>query len=62
MTAAPRCGFCGRSVAEVRHLLQGEAGVHICDGCVERAHERIQRKGRPRCARGRPCGLRRRGR
>jgi ATP-dependent Clp protease ATP-binding subunit ClpX len=47
MTTAPRCGFCGRSVAEVRHLLQGEAGVHICDGCVERAHERIQRKSPP---------------
>jgi ATP-dependent Clp protease ATP-binding subunit ClpX len=43
-TAAPRCGFCGRSVTEVRHLLQGEAGVHICDGCVERAHERLQRR------------------
>ena len=28
-------------------MLQGEAGVHICDGCVERAHERVSRAASP---------------
>jgi ATP-dependent Clp protease ATP-binding subunit ClpX len=28
-------------------MLQGEAGVHICDGCVERAHERVKRVATP---------------
>jgi len=44
---APRCGFCGRPVTEVRRLLSGEAGVHICDACVGRAQEKLQRRPAP---------------
>jgi ATP-dependent Clp protease ATP-binding subunit ClpX len=38
----PNCAFCGRSASEVRRLLQGEGGAHICDDCVSRAHERLK--------------------
>ena len=50
MTAEPpSCGFCGRSAPAVRRLLQGESGIHICDACVARAQERLQRgRARPR--------------
>ncbi|MBW6455550.1 MAG: ATP-dependent Clp protease ATP-binding subunit ClpX [Trueperaceae bacterium] len=40
--ALPTCAFCGRSAPEVRRLLQGEGGAHICDECVGRAHERLK--------------------
>jgi len=28
------CSFCGKSQAEVRKMIAGPAGVHICDSCV----------------------------
>lgn len=28
------CSFCGKSAAEVRKMIAGPAGVHICDSCV----------------------------
>ncbi len=35
--AQPRCNFCGRTHAEVRHLVAAENGMtHICNDCVER--------------------------
>ena len=40
--AAPNCSFCGRAAPEVRRLLQGVDGVHICDACVAQAHERLR--------------------
>ncbi len=46
-TALPRCAFCGRSVTEVGQLLQGEGGTHICDACVDRAHQRLHQHPAP---------------
>ncbi len=28
------CSFCGKSAAEVKKMIAGPAGVHICDSCV----------------------------
>ena len=42
----PSCSFCGRPAGEVRRLLQGQGGAHICDACVARAQERLQRRER----------------
>ena len=28
------CSFCGRSKAEIEHLVAGPAGVYICDSCI----------------------------
>ena len=28
------CSFCGRSKAEIEHLIAGPAGVYICDSCI----------------------------
>jgi len=29
------CSFCGKSDEEVKKLVAGPAGIHICDGCVD---------------------------
>lgn len=42
----PSCSFCGRPAGEVRRLLQGQGGAHICEACVARAQERLQRRER----------------
>ena len=41
-----RCSFCGKSEKETHRMIQGPAGVRICDECVRpvsythlRAHE-----------------------
>ena len=35
--AQPRCNFCGRTHAEVKHLVAAENGMtHICNDCVGR--------------------------
>lgn len=40
--AQPRCNFCGRSHAEVRHLIAAENGfTHICSDCVARISEEL---------------------
>jgi len=31
----PRCSFCGRARSEVKTLIAGPDGLHICDECVE---------------------------
>ncbi|HQL69539.1 MAG TPA: ClpX C4-type zinc finger protein, partial [Bacteroidales bacterium] len=36
-----KCSFCGRKENEVGLLLTGD-DAHICDDCVERAHQIIQ--------------------
>lgn len=30
-----RCSFCGRTDAQVEHLLAGPRGIYICGGCVD---------------------------
>jgi len=44
-----RCNFCGRTHAEVRHLVAAENGItHICSDCVSRiSHVLAQAKARP---------------
>ncbi|MCL2502508.1 MAG: ATP-dependent Clp protease ATP-binding subunit ClpX [Bacteroidales bacterium] len=37
-----RCGFCGRDEYEVRLLISGEAGISICNDCVEYAMEYVR--------------------
>ena len=42
--AQPRCNFCGRTHAEVRHLVAAENGVsHICSDCVARISDVLVR-------------------
>ncbi|MFF5205770.1 ATP-dependent Clp protease ATP-binding subunit ClpX [Streptosporangium sp. NPDC000396] len=36
------CSFCGKSQKQVRKLIAGPAGVHICDECVELCNELIE--------------------
>ncbi len=47
--AQARCNFCGRTHAEVRHLVAAENGVtHICSDCVTRiSHVLAQTQQRP---------------
>ncbi|MFE3656038.1 ATP-dependent Clp protease ATP-binding subunit ClpX [Streptomyces sp. NPDC059165] len=37
-----KCSFCGKSQKQVRKLIAGPAGVHICDECVELCNELIE--------------------
>ncbi|MCZ7461881.1 ATP-dependent Clp protease ATP-binding subunit ClpX [Streptomyces sp. WMMC940] len=37
-----KCSFCGKSQKQVRRLIAGPAGVHICDECVELCNELIE--------------------
>ncbi|TLQ47467.1 ATP-dependent Clp protease ATP-binding subunit ClpX [Streptomyces marianii] len=37
-----KCSFCGKSQKQVRQLIAGPAGVHICDECVELCNELIE--------------------
>lgn len=42
--AVPRCNFCGRTHAEVKHLIAAENGLtHICSDCVGRISEVLER-------------------
>jgi ATP-dependent Clp protease ATP-binding subunit ClpX len=38
-----QCSFCGRSRAEVKILIAGQEG-HICDHCIEHAHEIVDKE------------------
>jgi len=37
-----RCSFCGKQEREVRRMIQGPAGVRICDECVNLCREILQ--------------------
>lgn len=36
-----RCGFCGRRVEAVTHLVRARGGVYICERCVTQAQETL---------------------
>ena len=38
MTTLLSCGFCGKTQKQVVKLLAGDAGMHICDECVDLCH------------------------
>ncbi len=40
MSKEKKCSFCGRSIAEVKQLIQGP-GVHICDECIRYCSELV---------------------
>ncbi len=42
-----RCSFCGRPIDEVRQLIQGAGGVHICDECVRYCSELVDLDATP---------------
>jgi ATP-dependent Clp protease ATP-binding subunit ClpX len=35
----PYCNFCGKNKHQVKKLLAGNDGTHICDGCVDLCHD-----------------------
>jgi ATP-dependent Clp protease ATP-binding subunit ClpX len=37
-----KCTFCGKNQKQVKRLIAGPAGVHICDECVELCNELIE--------------------
>ena len=37
------CSFCGRSRDEVKILIAGQEG-HICENCIEHAHEIVDKE------------------
>ena len=39
---ALRCSFCGKQEREVRRMIQGPAGVRICDECVNLCRDILQ--------------------
>lgn len=39
MTALLSCGFCGKTQKQVVKLLAGDAGMHICDECVDLCYD-----------------------
>jgi ATP-dependent protease Clp ATPase subunit len=36
-----KCSFCGKSQTEVKKIIAGPAGVHICDECIDLCNEII---------------------
>jgi len=53
----PVCSFCGKPQDQVQHLIQGQFGYFICDGCIELCREIVQE--RSAAARGKAvAGLR----
>jgi ATP-dependent Clp protease ATP-binding subunit ClpX len=45
--SATFCSFCGKPKNEVRKLIAGPGGVHICDSCVTICKNIIDRESRP---------------
>ena len=37
-----RCSFCGKSEKETHRMIQGPAGVRICDECVRLCMEIVE--------------------
>ena len=46
MAGMDKCSFCGRPKDEVNLLIAGVSG-HICDFCIEQAHNIIQEELKP---------------
>jgi len=44
MAKEKKCSFCGRSIGEVKQLIQGP-GVHICDECIRYCGELVDFEG-----------------
>ena len=36
-----KCAFCGKSKEQVKHLIEGDKGVFICNECVENASQML---------------------
>jgi excisionase family DNA binding protein len=39
-----RCSFCGKEQLQVRRLIAGPNGAHICDGCVGLCNEILEKE------------------
>ena len=50
------CSFCGRSRDEVKILIAGQEG-HICENCIEHAHEIIEKEFHQKKSEGKPGTL-----
>ena len=50
-TETVHCSFCGRNRDEVKILIAGTDG-HICENCIEHAHEIIQKEFHQKKAEG----------
>lgn len=37
------CAFCMRSQDQVKHLVGGSSNVYICEECIKRAYEVIEK-------------------
>lgn len=55
-TEAIQCSFCGRKREEVKILIAGQEG-HICEHCIEHAHEIIVKEFHQKKADGKAGGL-----
>ena len=51
-----QCSFCGRSRAEVKILIAGQEG-HICEHCIEHAHEVVNKEFHQKKESGKPGTL-----
>ena len=51
-----QCSFCGRSRAEVKILIAGQEG-HICEHCIEHAHEVVNKEFHQKKEAGKPGTL-----
>lgn len=47
---SPRCGFCGKPHTEVAQLVAG-LGAYICDTCIDRCHDILNKELPHRAAR-----------
>jgi ATP-dependent Clp protease ATP-binding subunit ClpX len=38
------CSFCGRASFEVEQMFEGVNGAHICNNCIETAHNILKKE------------------
>jgi hypothetical protein len=38
-----RCSFCGRDIHDVRNLVEGKSGTHICNHCIAEFHAMMRK-------------------
>jgi ATP-dependent Clp protease ATP-binding subunit ClpX len=36
-----RCSMCGKSIEQIKRLIAGPSGVHICNECIVRCYDII---------------------